>query len=980
MKRNTALIVALMLLITGSGLVLAGDAESLILDDRWGQVDENLPICTIPGDALDPVAIPDGEGGLLITWRDYRESEWDIFAQRLDRNGNPLWTPNGTVICTESGHQTNPLIVPDGEGGAIITWQDWDNIFGQRVNGKGHCLWAYNGKRLMSGMGLQGYDMIPDPNGGFITVISEVTRVWAARFDNNGDMIWTPPMPILSDSVKDKRLGGISGDGEGGLLVTWVDDPYGAPALYGQYLNSTGSEMWADNGVQICTYGSGITGPKMITDGMGGAYVAWVDGRALTNWDIYAQGIDDGGNMLWEENGTVVCNTSGTQGEVHIISDVTGGFYTVFTDFHDGKIDIVAQRVDRNGTRLWPDEGKAIFDAPDSVHANYLQVLQDPLGGAVVAWMDARSGYYDIFVQRMDEGGDLLWPEDGMVVSNASLQQSLNCMVMDEDGSLFFLWSDNRDDHPKRDIYAQRLGLYLQPFDFPIKVYEDQVFYEEMHSNDDVNCTWSLITDADWLSIDSETGIITGVPDNYDVGWVHATVIATDHWARTVQDFDFEVANIKPTLLLDPHLTAFVGTPYYADLGSTEDGEGDMLWTIETDANWLNMDPVNGTLNGTPAEDDIGTFMLKINIDDGNPGGISSYHFIFKVLGANHDPVIINFPLPNAVEDREYNYNLRAEDADEGTFFFWRMFTSCSWLDLDERLGRLYGTPSNEDVGTGWLNVTVYDGSSGSDGRNYSINIINVNDPPVITTNSTLEFLQGEDIDLSLIGWDEDGDNLTWNWSGAPEWMELNRTGGLISGIPSQEDVGMHQFTVMVSDVNGGNASMILYITVVDVNEAPMITVAHIPNGTEGVPFTFLMSAQDPDGDSLTWTIIDGPDWIGIDPATGLMTGTPFEGGTYNITLMASDPSGLNDTVTVTFQIEEYLSPADDDGPPADDDDDTPTDDDAPADDDGVDKGAEDKALLYAFIAVLLVTVVILALLLLLGGRKGEEEEKWGEE
>ncbi|MCK5772357.1 MAG: putative Ig domain-containing protein, partial [Thermoplasmata archaeon] len=621
-------------------------------------------------------------------------------------------------------------------------------------------------------------------------------------------------------------------------------------------------------------------------------------------------------------------------------------------------------------------EGKAIFDAPDSVHASYLQVLQDPFGGTVVAWMDTRSVFYDIFVQRMNEDGDLLWAEDGMAVSNASLQQDLHCMVMDDEGSLFFLWSDNRDDHPKRDIYAQRLGLYLKPYDMPIKVYEDQVFYDEMHSNDDVNCTWSIITDADWLSIDSETGIMTGVPDNYDVGWVHATVIATDHWARTVRDIDFEVVNIKPSLLSDPPLTAYEDTPYSADLGSTEDGEGGMLWTMETSVDWLTIDPVNGTLNGTPTEDDIGSILLNINIDDGNPGGVSSYYFQMDILGTNDDPMITTISLPDAVEDKLYMYNLEATDPDEIATFLWDLDTDCDWLDLDRYTGTLSGLPRNDDVGSWWMNITVHDGNIGSDNINLSLEVLDVNDPPLILTDPNVEVLQGEDINLTLAGSDDESASLTWNWTDAPSWMSLNVTSGLISGVPTQEDVGTVQITITVDDGNNGNASILLYITVLDVNEAPKITAAPIPNGTEGVPFAFLMSASDPDADGLTWAIVEGPDWLKIDTATGLLTGTPIASGTHQVIITATDPWGLNDTITVTFQIEDYISPADDDDPPADDDDDTP------ADDDVTVKGSndDDDSIFYTIIAVLLLLVVILLFILLLNKKRPEEEEKWGEE
>ncbi len=41
------------------------------------------------------------------------------------------WIPNGNPMCTASGDQRNPSLIPDGQGGAIIVWNDdrngnWD--------------------------------------------------------------------------------------------------------------------------------------------------------------------------------------------------------------------------------------------------------------------------------------------------------------------------------------------------------------------------------------------------------------------------------------------------------------------------------------------------------------------------------------------------------------------------------------------------------------------------------------------------------------------------------------------------------------------------------------------------------------------------------------------------------------------------------------------------------------------------------------
>src|SRR5208283_1527483 len=52
-----------------------------------------------------------------------------------------LWITNGVAICTAANNQYIPTLVSDGSGGAIITWEDFRNgsfdIYAQSVNSSG---------------------------------------------------------------------------------------------------------------------------------------------------------------------------------------------------------------------------------------------------------------------------------------------------------------------------------------------------------------------------------------------------------------------------------------------------------------------------------------------------------------------------------------------------------------------------------------------------------------------------------------------------------------------------------------------------------------------------------------------------------------------------------------------------------------------------------------------------------------------------
>jgi hypothetical protein len=84
------------------------------------------PVCDgLDGERGSPKIIAARGDGTIITWYDEREGTYDdnIYAQMLDEYGEPLWDTNGYSVCVSPGTQSDPRIVTDGDGGAIIVWR-----------------------------------------------------------------------------------------------------------------------------------------------------------------------------------------------------------------------------------------------------------------------------------------------------------------------------------------------------------------------------------------------------------------------------------------------------------------------------------------------------------------------------------------------------------------------------------------------------------------------------------------------------------------------------------------------------------------------------------------------------------------------------------------------------------------------------------------------------------------------------------------
>ena len=87
-------------------------------------------------------------------------------------------------------------------------------------------------------------------------------------------------------------------------------------------------------------------------------------------------------------------------------------------------------------------------------------------------------------------------------------------------------------------------------------------------------------------------------------------------------------------------------------------------------------------------------------------------------------------------------------------------------------------------------------------------------------------------------------------------------------------------------------------------NLAPVITSAPALTATSGQPYTYQVTATDPNlGDALTFTLPTAPPGLTINAATGLITWTPTlaQAGIQNVTVRVADPGGL--TAEQTFAV-----------------------------------------------------------------------------
>lgn len=416
-----------------------------------------------PGSQVNPVGAADGAGGAFIAWV---ESFSTVWMQHVDSDGVPQWGPFGIGVGGTEG--SSVALVADGAGGVVALWSETGSLNGhtlraQRFDVSGAPQWTAGGVTLSGGSQPKlGIRAIPDGTGGAIVTWYSSTLfrgepspyiARANRVSGAGVAQWgaagVQPTAVSTESSEPT----IVSDGAGGAIIGWSDTRSSAQRVYAQRYDSAGAAQWTANGVQVCTAATPQWASAMVSDGAGGAVVSWLDYR-VTNVDVYAQRLDGSGVRQWTTSGVGLCTQGDWQSGISITTDGAGGAIVSWDDPRGGNIDVYAQRVSAAGAPLWTVNGAAVCSAAGNQYPS--RIVSDGAGGAIVAWEDYRNGSGDIYARRIGSNGIPQWTGNGNVVCAAADGQAALAMVETGTGSAILAWHDFRAGGAA-DIYAQRM-------------------------------------------------------------------------------------------------------------------------------------------------------------------------------------------------------------------------------------------------------------------------------------------------------------------------------------------------------------------------------------------------------------------------------------------------------------------------------------------------------------------------------------------
>ena len=435
----------------------------------------NIPISTASLLQSSPLVASDGQGGAYIAWSHSPgfPSPASVWAQRVDAFGAVQWMNNGIPVAVGPDVQTVMDIIADGQGNAIISWQvrrtgSYD-IMVQKINRFGKALWTSNGVSIttvVNDIYTPWPKLTSDGQGGAIIVWMETHSgsgyIHAQRIGASGDIQWTPDGVLINSTAYNADELKVARDDTDGIIITWTDIRGGKDQsdIYAQKIKSSGLVQWTADGVRICNATGYQAAAVLVSNGVGGAIVTWLDYGVGVGCDIYTQQVDSSGQSLWTTNGIRVTSIAGFKTFLRTVNDGSHGAILSWLDpRRTNYLDSYVQRIDSGGVARWTTNGVALTD---TLGCSESTIISDNNRGAIIIFVRNvfQSNIKYIFAQHMDSTGSILWARNGLPISLADGAPAQVSATTDLAGGAIIVWKDNRNvplNSGINHIYAQNV-------------------------------------------------------------------------------------------------------------------------------------------------------------------------------------------------------------------------------------------------------------------------------------------------------------------------------------------------------------------------------------------------------------------------------------------------------------------------------------------------------------------------------------------
>ena len=249
--------------------------------------------------------------------------------------------------------------------------------------------------------------------------------------------------------------------------------------------------------------------------------------------------------------------------------------------------------------------------------------------------------------------------------------------------------------------------------------------------------TFSIAAKPSWATFSTATGQLSGTPAATNVGTYSGIVITVTDGSASASLAAFSIvvaaANPPPNISGTPNTSVSPGTAYTFTPAASDSDGGKLTFAIQNKPVWATFSTANGTLSGTPAVANIGTFAnIVISVSDGNVSA-SLPAFSIVVAAASSMPTISGTPSTSATVGVLYSFTPTGQDPNGDKLTF-SVQNQPSWTQFSTSTGTLSGTPAAANIGTfGNIVVAVSDGTNSASLPSFAIAVAAASAPETLS-------------------------------------------------------------------------------------------------------------------------------------------------------------------------------------------------------------------------------------------------------
>ncbi|MDP3025747.1 MAG: tandem-95 repeat protein, partial [candidate division Zixibacteria bacterium] len=290
-----------------------------------------------------------------------------------------------------------------------------------------------------------------------------------------------------------------------------------------------------------------------------------------------------------------------------------------------------------------------------------------------------------------------------------------------------------------------------------------------------------------------------------------------------------------------------------------------------------------------------------------------------KAIPINYPPVLDSIRAKTVNEGQILTFRLQATDANNDSIVLSaaNLPVNAIFIDSGNGAGSFRFSPSYTQAGVYNVTFTARDTLGATDSEVVSITVVNVNNPPVLDSIGAKTVDEAQTLSFRIHATDINGDRLILSALDVPTnatFTDSTNGTGLFTFSPSYTQSGVYNVTFIARDTVGAADSEVVQITVINVNNPPVLDSIGPKVVDEGQVLNFRVHATDLNGDSMILSALNIPaNAIFTDSSngSGLFTFTPSftQAGIYDLTFIARDTADAADSELVAITVNNVNNP-----------------------------------------------------------------------